>query len=237
LNHKILLKKNERSSSSSTTSSLCDPVKDTETTTSENMKLNKFRNSGSTTISEVKTIDSNKSQLQIDSESQIQQTIDLGELKTPCDSLLSIKEEIIESENQEPIITLLPTNDDYSNNKDKLEPDPDKSSDNIKNVTPKTIERNTNNKKLNEPLKIMKTETNLNSSNSKLTLNVSPSVIDNQENNKSQTIKSPSLPSLKSSHDRQINQQQPQPVTSDKVLNNQTNCLNENHIILESEDC
>jgi len=215
LNHKILLKKNERSSSSSTTSSLCDPVKDTETTTNENMKLNKFRNSGSTTISEVKTID-------------------LVELKTPCDSLLSIKEEIIESENQEPIITVLSTNDDYSNNdKDKLEPDPDKSSDNIKNVTPKTIERN--NKKLNEPLKIIKTETNLNSSNSKLTLNVSPSIIDNQENNKSQTIKSPSLPSLKSSHDRQINQQQ-QPVTSDKVLNNQTNCLNENHIILESED-
>ncbi len=234
MNHKILLKKNERSSSSSTTSSLCDPVKDTETTTNENMKLNKFRNSGSTTISEVKTIDSNKSQLQIDSESQIEQTIDLVELKTPCDSLLSIKEEIIESENQEPIITVLSTNDDYSNNdKDKLEPDPDKSSDNIKNVTPKTIERN--NKKLNEPLKIIKTETNLNSSNSKLTLNVSPSIIDNQENNKSQTIKSPSLPSLKSSHDRQINQQQ-QPVTSDKVLNNQTNCLNENHIILESED-
>ena len=141
------------------------------------------------------------------------------------DSLLSIKEEIIDSEHLT-AEQLLPNHTEQTeinytnNNNNKLE-------QNESEPIEKLASKNSNNKVSQVKTVDPTTPLPLPSSNS--------TSKDIQEANKSQTIKSPNFKATESG--RQIQTQQP---TTDKVLNNQTNYLNENHtshiVTTESEE-
>lgn len=160
----VLLKKSERSLSSSTTSSICNDQKE------DDLKL--------------------KTRLSLDKEpielitEEIIETKDLDIKAITGDSLLSIKEEIIESE--QTLVVITPVQDVFCN---KVESEPELEQSNNLILTPCNI---------THPL----------------------SSKDNQENNKSQIIS----PNFVDTSICQINQ-------IDKVFNNQTNQINENHLV------